>query len=86
MGHIGQVPLEIARFSSEAALMGPNAVFCEVGVRMVHSVGCQTARVVYGGCARFEPSFFAGGLQRRALNGSTVGIESQRYVVFVRPV
>ena len=32
MSHIGQDPrLENARFSTEAALMGPNAVFCEVG-------------------------------------------------------
>ena len=30
MGHIGQMPVEIARFASEAILVGPNAVICEV--------------------------------------------------------
>ena len=30
MGHIGQMPLEMARFADKAMLAGPNAVICEV--------------------------------------------------------
>ena len=44
MGHIGQMPVEITRFASEAMQAGPNAVICEVCVPADQSsINCCTS-------------------------------------------